>query len=271
MLSAPPSAGPPATDRQAGFTLVELLVAILMGIVVLFALTEIMIVTLHQTQHVFTRVDATRQARTAVAYIENELHSACIDGDLAPPIQPGSNGSNLIFTSYVGTAANPTPIWHQLTFSATAGTLTDTSYTVTGASPNWNQGTQVGVPRTVLSNVAQQSASVPMFQYYAYQQESSDSTGSYWVIPDGSNIVPITNATPNTPLVPGTTGLSQTDANNAVEVAINMSVGATNSSLNGRATTANNDSVTDSISLRLTTPPNEVDTGASAQGYGPCE
>jgi prepilin-type N-terminal cleavage/methylation domain-containing protein len=271
MLSASSSAGPPATDRQAGFTLVELLVAILMGIVVLFALTEIMIVTLHQTQRVFTRVDATRQARTAVSYIENELHSACIDGDLAPPIQPGSNGSNLIFTSYIGTAANPTPIWHQLTFSATAGTLIDTSYTVTGASPNWNQGTQIGVPRTVLSNVAQQSASVPMFQYYAYQQESSDSTGSYWVIPDGSNIVPITNATPNTPLVPGTTGLSQTDANNAVEVAINMSVGATNSSLNGRATTSNNDSVTDSISLRLTTPPNEVDTGASAQGYGPCE
>jgi prepilin-type N-terminal cleavage/methylation domain-containing protein len=258
------------TGRQAGFTLVELLVAMLVGIVVLFALSEIMIVSLHQTQRVFSRVDATRQARTAVAYIENELHSACIDGSLAPPIQPGSDANNLIFTSYIGTAANPTPIWHQLTFSATAGTLTDTSYNVTGASPNWNQGTQIGVPRTVLSNVAQQS-SLPVFQYYAYQQESSDSTGSYWVIPDGSNIVPITNATPNTPLVPGSTGLSQSYANSVVEVAINMSVGATNSSLNGRATTSNNDAVTDSISLRLTTPPNEVDTGASAQGYGPCE
>lgn len=270
MLS--PTANPVGreTNREAGFTLVELLVAMMVGIVVLFALSEIMIVSLHQTQRVFSRVDATRQARTAVAYIENELHSACIDGDLAPPIQPGSDGNNLIFTSYIGTAANPTPIWHQLTFSATAGTLTDTSFNVTGASPNWNQGTQIGVPMTVLSNVAQQS-SLPVFQYYAYQQESSDSTGSYWVIPDGSNIVPITNATPNTPLVPGTTGLSQTDANNAVEVAINMSVGATNSSLNGRASTTNNAAVTDSISLRLTTPPNEVDTGASAQGYGPCQ
>jgi hypothetical protein len=257
-------------EREAGFTLVELLVAMLVGIVVLFALSEIMIVSLHQTQRVFSRVDATRQARTAVAYIENELHSACIDGNLAPPIQPGSDGNNLIFTSYIGTAANPTPIWHQLTFSATAGTLTDTSFNVTGASPNWNQGTQIGVPRTVLSNVSQQS-SLPVFQYYAYQQKSSDSTGSYWVIPDGSNIVPITNATPNTPLIPGTTGLSQTDANNAVEVAINMSVGATNSSLNGRPSTANNAAVTDSISLRLTTPPNEVDTGASPQGYGPCQ
>jgi hypothetical protein len=257
-------------DREAGFTLVELLVAMLVGIVVLFALSEIMIVSLHQTQRVFSRVDATRQARTAVAYIENELHSACIDGNLAPPIQPGSDGNNLIFTSYIGTAANPTPIWHQLTFSATAGTLTDTSFNVTGASPNWNQGTQIGVPMTVLSNVAQQS-SLPVFQYYAYQQESSDSTGSYWVIPDGSNIVPITNATPNTPLVPGSTGLSQTDADNTVEVAINMSVGATNSSLNGRASTTNNAAVTDSISLRLTTPPNEVDTGASPQGFGPCQ
>ena len=177
------------TDSQAGFTLPELLVAMGMAIVVLFALSSIMIVTLHQTQRVFTRVDATRQARTAVSYIENELHSACIDGNAAPPVQPGSDANNLIFTSYIGTTANPMPIWHQLTFNATAGTLTDTSFTVTGASPNWNQGTQIGPARTVLSNVAQQSTTVPVFQYYAYQQESSDSTGSYWVIPDGSNIV----------------------------------------------------------------------------------
>jgi type II secretory pathway pseudopilin PulG len=271
MLSAPPDAVQQATNRQAGFTLVELLVAMGMGIIVLFALSAIMIVTLHQTQRVFTRVDATRQARTATLYIENELHSACIDGNLAPPIQPGSDANNLIFTSYLGTAANPTPIWHQLTFSATAGTLTDTSFNVTGASPNWNQGTQIGVPRTVLSNVAQQSSTIPVFTYYAYQQESSDSTGSYWVIPDGSNIVPITNTTPNTPLVPGSTGLSQSYADSAVEVAINMSVGATRSNLNGPSSTANNDTLSDSISLRLTTPPNEVDTGASAQGYGPCQ
>lgn len=261
---------PAGTAREAGFTLPELLVAMGMAIVVLLALSSIMIVTLHQTQRVFTRVDATGRARTALAYIENELHSACVDGNLAPPIQTSSDANNLIFTSYSGTAANPTPIWHQLTFSATAQTLTDTSYTVTGAAPNWNQGTPIGSAYTVLSNVAAQPG-VPVFQYYAYQQESSDSTGSYWVIPDGTNLVPITNATPNTPLVPGSTGLSAAAADSAVEVAINMSVGASNSNLNGPASTSGNAAVSDSVSLRLTTPPNEVDTGATPQGYGPCQ
>ena len=37
------------------------------GIIVMFALSAIMIVTLHQTQRTFTAVDATRQARTALA------------------------------------------------------------------------------------------------------------------------------------------------------------------------------------------------------------
>ena len=238
----------------------------------LFALTDIMIATLHQTRRTFTRIDATRQARTALAYMENELHSACVAGNQAPPVQPGSNADNLIFTSYTGTSANPAPIWHQLTFSPTAGTLTDTSYTVTGASPNWVQGTQVGTPLTVLSNVAQQSAIIPVFQFYAYTAEYTDSTGTYWIVPDGAEQVPVTGSTPNTPLVPGTSGLSQSDADSAVEVAINMSVGATSESLNSPSSdTSNNDAVSDSVSLRLTTPPNEVDAGATAQGYGPCE
>ena len=70
MLSAPPRTPRPTAASQAGFTLVELLVAMSIGLVVMFAVTAIMIVSLHQTQRTFTSVDATRQARTALATIE---------------------------------------------------------------------------------------------------------------------------------------------------------------------------------------------------------
>ena len=74
-------------DAQ-GFTLIELCVAMAGGIVVMIGLLSIMIATLHQTQRTFTKVDATRQARTAIATIENELDSACVGG--VTPIQAGS-------------------------------------------------------------------------------------------------------------------------------------------------------------------------------------
>ena len=138
MLTACPERAPARTPRetdQAGFTLIELLVKIAASMVVLFALTTILIVTLHQTQRTFTRVDATRQGRTALATVENELHSACVGG--SAPIQAGSDADSLQFLSFTGTSAAPTPVWHQLTFDPSEHTLVDARYGVTGAGPSW--------------------------------------------------------------------------------------------------------------------------------------
>jgi type II secretory pathway pseudopilin PulG len=254
---------------QGGFTLPELLVAMACGIVVLFALSTLMIVTLHQSQRTFTRVDATRQARTALANIENELHSACVGA--AAPIQSGSTPDSLSFLSFYGTAANPTPVWHQLTFNSPAQTLTDSSYSVGGTGPDWTQGSLVSTKK-LLVNVTRQAGSTPVFQYFAYTPEYTDPVGDiYWTIPDGSNVVPVTGATLPAAALAATSGLSSADAGNVVEVLINLQVGATTNSLTRATLVGTSVPVTDSVSLRLTTPPNEVDTGATAQGYAPCE
>jgi type IV pilus assembly protein PilW len=254
---------------QDGFTLPELLIAMAVGMVVMFGLTTIMIVTLHQSQRTFTRVDATRQARTALANIENELHSACVGA--ATPIQSASTADNLIFLSFYGTAANPTPVWHQLTFSSSAQTLTDSSYNVGGTGPNWTKGTPLAT-KTLLVNVARQPGSIPVFQYFAYTPEYTDAVGDvFWTIPDGSNTMPVTGAPLTAAPLTTTSGLSSSDAKGVVEVLVNLQVGATSNSLT-RATLAQTSvAVTDSVSLRLTTPPNEVDVGGSAQGYAPCQ
>lgn len=270
MLSVAPSMSGQRPPVEAGFTLVELLVAMAAGIAVLMGLISVLIFTLHQTQRTFTKVDATRRARTALAGIENQLHSACVAGPAGAPIQGGSTADSLVFLSFYGTAASPTPIWHQLTFNSTTSTLTDSSYNVAGTGPNWTQGTLVST-QTVLTNVTRQ-ASIPVFQYFAYQPEYTDAAGDvFWTIPDGGNTVPVTGATlPAAPL-PTASGLSAANADSVVEVLVNVLVGASSSSLNNPTLTAVSDPVTDAVSLRTTTPPNQVQAGTTAQGYGPCQ
>lgn len=252
---------------EQGFTLVELLVAMAAGIVIVFGLSAILIATLHQTQRSFTRVDATRQARTALGTIENELHSACV-GNNAAPIQPGSDDNTLIFLSYFGAAVSPTPAWHRLRFSGS--TLTDTTYAVTGSAGSWSP-TGSGTTTTLLSNVAVQPGG-PVFRYYAYKSEFTDASGNvYWTIPDGTNPLPTTGAIPSpAPLSTSPSGLSDADAASAVEVVINLLVGASSENLNKPSLAGASDPVTDAISLRLTTPPDYSSAGSSG-GYGPCQ
>ena len=90
-------------------------------------------------------------------------------------------------------------------------------------------------------------------------------------MPDGTNLPPGgTGTPPNTPLSTSPS-LSLADASNTVEVVINLLVGASSERLNNPNLTAVFAPVTDSVSLRLTTPPDSVAAGTTATGYGPCQ
>lgn len=263
-----PTAG---QHREAGFTLIELLVAMSIGVVVMFAVTGIMIVSLHQTQRTFTSVDATRQARTALATIENELHSACVNGDA--PVQATSDGSTLNFLSYTGGGANPLPVWHVLSYSG--GTLTDSVYpavyTTSGTGHSWTMGTPRTSKTTLLTNVTQQPGTplVPVFQYYQYVQAYTSGGNAYWYVPDGNTIVPGTTGTGTASAVG--TPLSAANAATVVEVVVNLFVGPSGENLANATLTSGFDPVTDAISLRLTTPPDDAPSGSGSANYLPCQ
>ncbi len=280
MLTDGPSR--PALRSTAGFTLIELIVSMAISITVLMGLLSIVVVTLHQTQRTFTTIDATRQARAALATIENELHSGCVDGSSAAPIQAGSTGSNLVFLSYYGNAVSPTPTWHELTLSG--GTLVDHTYQATpnpaydgsGSTAAYLRGA-AGPSTTLLTNVAQSRNSagvIPVFEYFAYTSSGvTDSAGdTYYVLPDGTNVVP-GQSSPVTaaPLATPAAGLAMSDANNTAEVMLNLLVGPSSQGINNQQLTVAKAPVTDSISLRLTTPPDYVPAGTNPTGYGPCQ
>jgi Tfp pilus assembly protein PilW len=252
-------------QREDGFTLIELVVAMAIAITVVIALSGIMIVTLRQTKGTLIRVDATRQARVAMTQIENELHSACVGG-AAVPIQALSTPSKLIFLSYTGDAVSPTPVWHELSLTGT--TLTDTAYGVTATTTGsgWAR-TGTGTATQLLTNVTALGTN-PVFQYFAYQPYLGTDGNYYWAIPDGTNPQPVTGAALSAaPLSTSGSGLSTTSAASTVEAVITLSVGPTTTGVGSAAASV---PLTDSISLRLTTPPDFTTSSSSTGDFGPC-
>src|SRR5581483_4296771 len=177
MVSARPSS-------ERGFTLVELVLAIAIGLIVSFLLFTILDVTWRGTSRSVTMIDATASARVTLAKLDDELQSACLTSGVTP-IQPGSTGSTLLFLSAYGKAVQPTPIEHQISYSASTNSLTDSLYAVTGgAAPDWTFSGTPYATNVLLSNV-KQAGNTPVFQYFAYQ-EVPNGSGGYYADADGN-------------------------------------------------------------------------------------
>jgi type II secretory pathway pseudopilin PulG len=164
---------------EDGFTLVEMLVALVGGVVVAGALFAILEVSLRQTVRVTDRVQATQVGRTAMTSIVDELHSACLARVEFAPIQAKSNGSELRFTT--GFGEKPVPEYkevfrHKIVWTGTypgAGKLVDYTYPATsGTWPNkfvFEEAVATPVNGVIVAeNIYQQSSTVPIFQYYKY-------------------------------------------------------------------------------------------------------
>lgn len=206
-----------ALHSERGYTLVEMLVAITMGIVVFGALTMIIVVSQHQETQITDRVQADQIGRTALERIQDELHSSCVGGSEIPIQKPDStlvgleatNEHNLWFVSTYG-----------LSNSAEAelkkGRLHDINWTSTGTSNSkltvgrltdyWfsnEEGTLHTPPanpwlfpatlstatagkQVLATNVVTPVESTPLFQYFKYDTTSGDSTYG--------ELVPLTSA-----------------------------------------------------------------------------
>jgi hypothetical protein len=268
--------------REEGFTLVELLATMAAGMVVLGAVVTVISVALQQTTYTFTRVDATERARTMLAHVADELHSACLVNGVTP-IQGGaqssqvSDANNLVFVSQYGTSANPTPVEHKITYNSSTGTLTEYNYAVTGGSdptkwvfattPNYASGHLLLNHVTQVRTTGTNPTTLPVFQYFAYEPYTDVNGNAAMMLLDGSSPVPGTTTLPNPDPLSVTSGLSQTDAASTAEVMINLLVGAQGGSYENTNLSSASDPVTDSMVLRLTPPPN---ASGGSTNFGPC-
>jgi prepilin-type N-terminal cleavage/methylation domain-containing protein len=236
---------PERLSGDAGFTLVELLVAMAAGVVVIFGAMTIMIVSLHLTSTVSDRVLATAEGRTAMEQLLQELNSGCLANDISPVqavtgagITPAaqSDATHLVFVTGLGQSSTATPTEHVIAIQN--GALIDTSYAGTGGSPpalnippTWTFSATPTRRTTLLENVAQVNGTTPLFQYYSYANAANPNTNS------------LLNAVPLSPM-PLTTSAAPTVAQINIAWQAGPSDGRTDAS---RVTVMN-----DSVVFRLT-------------------
>jgi type II secretory pathway pseudopilin PulG len=198
MLTPPPSLPLDVRDEH-GFTLVELLVAMVAGVVVVGALVALLTISLHQETQITDRVQDDRAGRSAMNVILEELRSSCtgfgsvaIQAPSTTPVSPlaATGPLNLWFLSAYansssGEASVKAVVEHDIAWSSTKtsntgeslGTLYDYSFAGSGEPPNWLFGslstTNATKRVTLAKNVVPGTAST-IFHYWRYDTTSSD-------------------------------------------------------------------------------------------------
>lgn len=177
---------------EAGFTMVELLVAMATGLVVLFAAFGLIDLATRVGAQVTDRVDATTEARSAMENLVQELNSGCVASDISP-VQPSTSGitpavstdsTHLVFVAGLGQSKtidqgeSITPVEHVVSLKSN-GSLVDTSYAyVSGqgptlqTAPGWTFGPNPIGSHVLLTHVQAQTG-LPMFQYYSFSYPSN--------------------------------------------------------------------------------------------------
>jgi type II secretory pathway pseudopilin PulG len=178
--SSAPRDRPSASRRhdEHGFTLVEMLVAMVTGMVVILATLSILDISIGQSSRIAERVDADQRGRLAMEKILLELHSSCVSYG-TDVVAPGSKDTVITFASQTGAEAYFTQmVKHEITFNAAAGTLTDAAYVsnnVLRAGETTSAWMYPNVPTsttTLLTGVSQTKegeATIPVFRYYKYE------------------------------------------------------------------------------------------------------
>ena len=175
---------------ERGFSLPEMLVALVMGVIVIGALFAILAVSLHQTAAISDNVQSNRQGRTVMTKIVNELHSACLAPDFTP-VQTGSTATELRFVNAyskeavipnAATSASEGAYEHRIKFEETSGgqgKLVDSYYPSLSSSswPNFTFSTTAS-KTIVLGSAISQTSGAALFQYYKYGLESQRGTNS---------------------------------------------------------------------------------------------
>ena len=217
---------------ERGFTLIEVMVALMIGVIVSGATLAIVIVSVHLGSNYTDRVDANQQGRLAMEKITQALNSSCVTPNQAP-ILVGSTGTSMSF--YSGQNDHPGAIPDEITISLASPQpvpLLMSTQTLTGSAPTWTATSTPPSIYTLAPSVVQSvsaGATLPVFQYYGY--------GS------GGTIATV-------PFTVGTGGLTAAQAAATAKVTIGYQVLPTdNQSANGRAV-----DFSDAVVFRLTPP-----------------
>ena len=190
---------------ERGFTLIEMLVALIAGTIVSGAMAAIVIVSVHFNSNLTDRVDANQQGRVAMEKIVQALNSACVASDVPPIYASGettgtstpSDGTHIFFVSSLTDAALINPNLYEI--ALTGGSLVMYTFPwASGSAPSATNPTPWAFSSspspaggfTLLQHVAQTvsgGTTVPVFQYFGYPTGSTSGSGTISVNENAGN------------------------------------------------------------------------------------
>lgn len=189
-----------------GFTVIELVVAMSLGMIVLLAAFTVIDRSFKTNKDIQDRTDALSRGRIVLELMTRQIRSMTCAGQNTP-IALGTD-NEVDFYGYMGdpTVGSTLPQLHKLVYDPVAKTLTSTDYAVTSVdtTPPTVSATPVRPTRTLLTNVMPNQAGAPVFSYYTYDAGATQGTGTF------------------SQLTAGAAGLSTTDRPRVVKVVINF-------------------------------------------------
>jgi prepilin-type N-terminal cleavage/methylation domain-containing protein len=214
MLMAPRHPLRPTVRDEQGFSLIELLVAMVAATVVAGALFAVLNFSTTESATLSDKVQADQLGRVAMTRIDEELHSACISRAFVP-IQEKSTATNLIFiTAYSKEAEIAQAEKHEIKWEEATHTLRDYYAKSTGGTPP--NFTYPAPTSTILATNVTQAAGTPIFQYFAYATETTE----------GEKAPVSTLKTEHLPGAEVAAGLNEKEASEASSVLISFNAAA---------------------------------------------
>jgi hypothetical protein len=150
--------------EESGFTLVEMVVAMTIGILVILAAFAILDSSVVLTGKVTSRVDRTSRARVSMEDITRKLRSQVCPSAGTPAL---IDAQDYLVKFYAFTGTKPfVPEIRQIAWDTNTNSIIETKWAGSGTAPNtvW---TAPPTTRTLLSDVLPPPSNVPMFTYYA--------------------------------------------------------------------------------------------------------
>lgn len=178
-----------ALRREEGMTLIELIVAMSLGIIVTGIAFSLLNFTTADVTRITERVHVNQTGRVSLEKLMLALHSSCVAAK-AEPIRSGSNEKVLRFVSEVSgvnkygepTASLPTIRLHEVIYTPgsgkTEGTLTEKSWPSTGVPPKYEFNEKATpTTRTLLTGIKQTEnektkTPISVFRYYRYYKST---------------------------------------------------------------------------------------------------
>jgi prepilin-type N-terminal cleavage/methylation domain-containing protein len=159
---------------ERGFSLIELLVAMVIGMIVLLAAFMVLDRTISASGQVADRSEALQRGRQAMELISRQLRSQVCVGTTKPII----SGTDTSISFYADMSDGTTPIKQRtLSYSSATDTITESVVTGAGTYPSLTfTGTPTSTPLLTKVKQIQDTGLRPIFRYYGYQTGTTNGT-----------------------------------------------------------------------------------------------